>query len=174
MRERIDKVMPMVREHMVEAQRAHQRVYDRPAQARKFRPGDRVLVLVPTTTSKFLVTWQGLYSVIEKVGPVTYHLRQPGRRKEEKVYHINLLKRWFAPREQLAAYAQEAGPIVDLGEQLSAAQKTELETLAREFKDVFSEYPGRTNIIQHEIRMGPGTIVRQRPYRVPEARRQAI
>ncbi|MGL4351520.1 MAG: hypothetical protein ACRCT2_13310 [Plesiomonas shigelloides] len=88
----------MVREHKVEAQRAQKRVYDRPAQAQEFRPGEWVLVLVPAATSKFLATWKGPYSVIEKVGPVTYRLRQPGRRKEEKVYHINLLKRWIAPR----------------------------------------------------------------------------
>ncbi|KAL7882906.1 hypothetical protein SRHO_G00005640 [Serrasalmus rhombeus] len=66
---------------MEEAQRAQQRACNRPAQPREFQLGDRVLVLVPTTTCKFLATWQGPYTVREKVGPINYRLDQPGRRK---------------------------------------------------------------------------------------------
>ncbi len=81
MRERIDRVMPLVREHLTKAQQAQQRHYDRAAQPREFQPGDHVMVLVPTTACKFLATWQGPYTVTEKVGLVTYRVRQPGRRK---------------------------------------------------------------------------------------------
>ncbi len=63
---------------------------------------------------------------------------------------------------------------MDINPQLSAAQKAELQHLVGQFSDVFSPTPGRTRILQHDIRTPPGTIVRQRPYRVPEARRQAI
>ncbi|KAL1254072.1 hypothetical protein QQF64_016301 [Cirrhinus molitorella] len=52
--------------------------------------------------------------------------------------------------------------------------KTELQHLVGQFKDVFFTQPGRTNVIHHEVRTPPGTIVRQRPYRIPEARRHAI
>ncbi len=79
MREQIDRVIPLVREHLVTAQRAQQRLYDRPAQAREFQPGERVMVLVPTAACKFLATWQGLYTVLERIGPVTYRVRQPGK-----------------------------------------------------------------------------------------------
>ncbi|KAL1274222.1 hypothetical protein QQF64_027036 [Cirrhinus molitorella] len=34
--------------------------------------------------------------------------------------------------------------------------------------------PGQTSVIQHDIRTPSGVIVRQRPYRIPEARRQAV
>lgn len=88
--------MPLVREHLAETQRAQKRLYDRPAQPREFQSGDRVLVLVPTTTSKFLASWQGPYTIIEKVGPVTYRICQLGCRREEQMYHINLLKKWTA------------------------------------------------------------------------------
>ncbi|KAL7854617.1 hypothetical protein SRHO_G00168070 [Serrasalmus rhombeus] len=93
MQQRIDTMAPIVHEHMEEAQRAQQRAYNPPAQPREFQPGDHVLVLVPTTTCKFLATWQGHYTVREKVGPVNYRLDQPGRRKSQQVYHINLLNR---------------------------------------------------------------------------------
>ncbi len=80
MRERIERVMPLIREHLVTAQHAKQRLYDRHAQTWEFQPGDRVMVLVPTAACKFLKTWQGPYMVLERMGPVTYRVQQPRRR----------------------------------------------------------------------------------------------
>uniref|UniRef100_A0A8C1M144 ribonuclease H n=1 Tax=Cyprinus carpio TaxID=7962 RepID=A0A8C1M144_CYPCA len=174
MRERIDRVMPLVREHMSKAQQDQQRLFNRAAQPREFQPGDYVMVLVPTSACKFLARWQGPYTVTERVGPVTYKVRQPGRRKEEQLYHINLLKRWVGTGPQLSALATTSPVVVGMDPNLSAAQKTELQHLVGQFLDVFSPLPGRTTVIQHEVRTPPGVIVRQRPYRVPEARRHAI
>ncbi len=64
--------------------------------------------------------------------------------------------------------------VVDTNPLLSAAQKGELQHLIGQFSDVFSPLPGQTNVIQHDIQTPPGIIIRQRPYRVPEARRRAI
>ncbi|KAI2658608.1 Retrovirus-related Pol polyprotein [Labeo rohita] len=176
MREKIDRVMPLVREHLVKAQRSQQRHYDRAAQPREFQPGDRVMVLVPNAACKFLATWQGPYTVLERIGPVTYRLRQPGRRRTEQLYHINLLKKWVRTRDQLAAFSASEPVVVDVNPHLSAAQKGELQHLIGQFSDVFSPLPGRTNVLHHDIRTPPGVIATsyQRPYRVPEARRQAI
>ncbi len=77
MRQRIDRVMPLVREHLAKAQQAQQRHYNRAAQPREFQTGDRVMVLVPTAACKFLATWKGPYMVVEKIGPVTYRVHQP-------------------------------------------------------------------------------------------------
>ncbi|KAL0148578.1 hypothetical protein M9458_056125 [Cirrhinus mrigala] len=148
LRERIEQVMPL--------------------------PGGRVMVLVPNTACKFLATWQGPYTVLEKVGPVTYRVRQPGRRRAEQLYHINLLKKWVGTRDQFAALAHAEPAVVDMNPHLSPTQKKELQHLVGQFSDVFSPLPGQTNVIRHEIRTPPGVIIRQRPYRVPEARRQAI
>ncbi len=132
------------------------------------------MVLVPNAACKFLATWQGPYTVLEKIGPVTYCVRQPGRRRAEQLYHINLLKKWVGTRDQLAALANSDPVVVDINPNLSAAQKGELQHLISQFSDVFSSLPGQTNVLQHDIRTPPGVIVRQRPYRVPEACRQAI
>ncbi len=91
-----------------------------------------------------------------------------------KLYHINLLKKWVGSRDQLAALATSDPVVVDINPNLSAAQKGELQHLIGQFSDVFSSLPGQTNVLQHDIRTPPVVIVRQRPYRVPEARRQAI
>ncbi|XP_073681655.1 uncharacterized protein [Garra rufa] len=174
MREKIDRVMPLVREHLAKAQQAQQRHYGRTAQPREFQPGDRVMVLVPTAACKFLATWQGPYTVIERLGPVNYRLRQPGRRRPDQIYHVNLLKRWVGTMDQLVAFNTSEPVVVDVNPHLSAAQKGDLQHLIGQFSDVFSPLPGRTHVLQHDIRTPPGVVVRQRPYRVPEARRQAI
>ncbi len=44
MRQRIDRVAPLVREHMAKAQQAQQRHYNRAAQPQEFQTGDRVMV----------------------------------------------------------------------------------------------------------------------------------
>ena len=92
MRDRMATLWPLVREHMQEAQVAQARVYNRGAQQRDFQPGDKVLVLVPTTECKFLARWNGPYEVLEKVGEVNYRVRQPGRRNPTQIYHVNLLE----------------------------------------------------------------------------------
>lgn len=61
-------VMPIVKEHLQQAQEAQSRVYNRPTQPREFAPGDRIMVLVPMTVCKFLATWRGPYEVLQKLG----------------------------------------------------------------------------------------------------------
>ncbi|KAL1277241.1 hypothetical protein QQF64_023914 [Cirrhinus molitorella] len=82
--------------------------------------------------------------------------------------------KWVGTRDQLAALAISDPVVVDTNPELAAGQKTELQHLVGQFSDVFSTRPRQTNVIEHEIRTPPGVVVRQRPYRVPEARRTAI
>lgn len=119
MRDCIERVMPLVKQHLVESQHAQQLLYDWPAQPREFQPGDKVLVLVPNSACKFLATWLGPYTVVEWMGPVNYRLRQPGRRKKEQLYHINLLKRWVGEAPPTALIAEVIDPIIDLGSHLA-------------------------------------------------------
>ncbi|XP_063060131.1 uncharacterized protein LOC134453222 [Engraulis encrasicolus] len=179
MKERMKAIYPIVREHMENAQRQQQAAYNRPAQPREFKPGDRVLVLVPTVECKFLATWQGPYEVIEKVGPVNYKVRQPGKRKPEQIYHVNLLKKWHArealfsclpPTESMEPAREE----VQVGPSLSPHQRQMTLELVDRNRDVFSSLPGHTEVVQHDIRTIPGRTVTQRPYRVPEARKAII
>ena len=55
--------------------------------------GDQVLVLIPSKKSKLKLEWEGPYTISRKVTPVNYEIVTPGKRKEKKVYHVNLLKR---------------------------------------------------------------------------------
>ncbi|KAF4082078.1 hypothetical protein AMELA_G00147600, partial [Ameiurus melas] len=61
-----------------------------------------------------------------------------------------------------------------LGEDLTPAQKQELTELVDQISDVFSTSPGMTQLVHHEIKTPPSVVLRQRPYRVPEAWCKAI
>ena len=179
LRDRMATLWPLVREHMAEAQTAQARVYNRGTQPREFQVGDKVLVLVPTVECKFLARWQGPYEVIERLGEVNYKVRRTGRRQETKIYHINLLKKWVA-REALLSLSLPQKPqakeaeAVPMGEQLTPRQKQDLTELLQEHRPVFATEPGYTNLIEHPILTMPGKKVKLRPYRVPEARKEAI
>lgn len=63
----------------------------------KVHSSDQVLLVVPNVACKLLVKWRGPYSVLEMFGPLNYHLQQPGKWTDTKLYHINLLKKMVAP-----------------------------------------------------------------------------
>ena len=60
---------------------------------RDLEPGQRVLVLLPTSNSNLLAEWKGPYMVIEKVSLVDYKVQI--NKKASEVYHINILKLYF-------------------------------------------------------------------------------
>ncbi len=97
MHDRMTNIWPVVREHMQQAQQQQALVYNRGPQVQEFHPGERVLVLIPSSECKFLARWLGPYEVVERTGPVNYRVRQPGGRKVQQIYHVNLLKPWHEP-----------------------------------------------------------------------------
>ena len=176
-RDRMAQVWPIVRDHLRQAQQAQARVYNQGAQLRIFSPGDLVLVLVPTAGCKFLAKWQGPYEVVDRVGKVNYWVRQPRRRKPTQLYHVNRLKQWRGGTDhpERAAMAAPCNiPVVPVGDDLSPPQKQDLGEIILQHQDVFSETPGRTSVAHHNIRTAPGVMVCVPPYRVLEARRNAI
>lgn len=172
-------VFPIVREHMEKAQREQQATYNWPIQPREFQTGDKVLVLIPTAESKFLATWQGPFEVAERIGEVNYRVNQPGKRKLKQIYHINLLKKWHA-RDALFGGCLTTEKVsgsredVQVSADLTPQQQQETLELVEQNIDVFSFEPGHTHVMQHEIHTIPGKVIHQRPYKIPEARREAI
>ncbi|TWW71979.1 SCAN domain-containing protein [Takifugu flavidus] len=94
MRERLTAVTAMAQDNLRQAQHRQKSWYDRSARTRRFQPGDRVLLLLPSSDNKLLAKWQGPYTVTRKMGAVTYEIDMPDRRKKRQVFHVNMLKRW--------------------------------------------------------------------------------
>ena len=160
-------------ENLLEAQERQQRLYNRGTKLRQFSPGDKVLVLLPTSNTKLLAKWQGPFVVTRRVGDVDYEVQRADREGAKQIYHLNLLKAW---KEVVAVSLvsvdqekDELGPEVPKltnltsplsDSHLSPSQRTDLAHLQKRFTDVFSPLPGRTHLINHRIET-PGVSVRK-------------
>ncbi len=66
-------------ENLLQAQDKQSRLYNRGTRLRKFAPGDKVLVLLPTFSSKLLAKWQGPFEVTRRVGDLNYEVVRTDR-----------------------------------------------------------------------------------------------
>ncbi len=81
-------------ENLLQAQDKQSRLYNRGTRLRNFAPGDKVLVLLPTSSSKLLAKWQGPFGVRRRVGDLNYEVVRTDRSGARQIYHLNLLKKW--------------------------------------------------------------------------------
>jgi len=56
-RERLSRMTELVQENLSRAQHQQKRWYDSNARPSEFRPGDKVLVLLPSSTNKLWAQW---------------------------------------------------------------------------------------------------------------------
>ena len=190
MQEKLSEMSELARENLAKAQKQQKKWYDENARERRFEPGEQVLVLLPTETSKLLAQWHGPYPVLRRLGPVNYEVDMYDKRKRQRIFHINMLRKWHTPStasllaEDLSTEAkdeivlwkdketEEEQPIIS--NRLLEGQRTQLHTLLEEYKDVLSNEPGRTTMAKHNIETKSGNPVRLQPYRLPHAYRETV
>lgn len=110
-REKLAEMADLVSEKEQDSKANQKRYYDRNARNRSFEVGDKVLVLLPTSTKTLLAHWKGPFPVVEKVSPVDYKVRHDNG--VTKVYHVNMLKRWFERNEEQDEQVMAAVCIAD-------------------------------------------------------------
>ncbi|KAK7907616.1 hypothetical protein WMY93_016228 [Mugilogobius chulae] len=182
MRERLEAMASLAQENLKAAQERQKTWYDRKAKDRVFTPGQKVLLLLPTSENKLLAKWHGPYEITRQLGKVNYELHMPERLKKYQVFHVNLLKEFLTrqePSQQLLVCAVKDEEVtdsffptlatepaaVDLSH-LSPLQQGEINHLLD--PNLFQETPGFTSLVQHKIRLKKDVPVRQRSYRIPE------
>ena len=75
----------------------------------------------------------------------------------------------------LEGYCQREGVRdVKLGDELPEDQQRVLKDLVRRYPDVFTDMPGETDVIQHQIRLTDDTPIRCKPYPLPYAMREEL
>ena len=94
MRERLKNMAGLAQQNLEQAQQRQKSYYDRKAHARSFKVGDKVLVMLPSDSSKLLAKWQGPFEVTHRLGSTTYEVSGPGPKRSRRVLHVNLLKEW--------------------------------------------------------------------------------
>ena len=96
-REMLAKMSDIAHSNEDNSKRKQKLYYDRKKFTRKLSPGQKVCVLLPTSTSKLLADWKGPYEVLKQVSPVDYEIQL--NRKVKKTFHINMLKEWIDRNE---------------------------------------------------------------------------
>lgn len=152
--------------------------------------------MLQTSTKRLLAQWNGPFPGVEKVSPVDYKVRHDNG--VTKVYHVNMLKRWFERNEEpderviaavcIADHLEEDNEgignqlmeprdtyrDVKIAETLSIEQRRELEEYLKEYSAVLTNVPGRTSVLKHSVITTSDIPVRQKPYQIPHALRYEV
>ncbi|KAG8171994.1 hypothetical protein JTE90_000411 [Oedothorax gibbosus] len=166
--------------------------YDKGSVNRKFRPGDRVLVLAASRPNKLAVQWVGPGTIESQLSDTNYVVKLPGRTDKNHIYHVNLLKPYHQREENVNLLIGDevisdvndsdleipypsANPNIfdfediarssDLFERYTEEQIEQLGRLLGSHRSIFSNEPGRTDLIEHDIHLISDQPVRSRPYR---------
>jgi hypothetical protein len=174
-------------------------IKDRSAEDRRFRVGDKVLLLLPTKENKLELAWRGPFTVIECISNLDYRL-QVGRKT--KLYHANLLRRYHDRRTQneeagirvvvmdmeegkgfppitaiplIPLEAEESPKDVVICPELSPGQRAEIMQLCTtEAASTLTDLPGRTDLDQCELVLSQAEPVRIRQYPLPHAKMEVV
>lgn len=178
MHEKLQGMTNLAQEHMAEAQQKQKSWYDKSARTRSFVPGQQVLVMLPTVSSKLLAKWQGPFKILKQLGPTTYEISTPGQARSKRILHVNLLKEWSPRKECLLIrsvkdeeeveeqyFPVQNSAVLNL-DHLSESQQQQLQSLCH--PELFQEEPGRTKLVEHDIILKEDAVPKRLSYRVPE------
>ena len=174
--EKLAKMSALVGENLEKVQQNQKKWYDRHARNREFQPGELVLVLLPSSTSKLQAQWQRPYPVVRRTGAVNYEVNMFDTRKRRRVFYVNMLRKWHTPSatsffvEEVATSPLEQDDVVMWKDDCVEDQPVIDEELAEDrFSDILKNEPGQTSLVDHQIDTGMAKPVRQPPYRLPHA-----
>ena len=194
LRERLEQTCKLARENLEKMQVKQKVYYDKRARSRKFGVGDKVLLLLPTDSNKLLLQWKGPYDVVEVVNRMDYKIDVDGI---VNTYHANMLKLYVERQDVMShcLMSVEASSTVDeeveneefsldecafptakqpesyndvsICEALTSEQRSDVETFIRQYLDVFTSLPGRTDQIGHNIKLLTSDPIRSKGYPIP-------
>ncbi|GFX54765.1 retrovirus-related Pol polyprotein from transposon 297 [Trichonephila clavipes] len=140
--------------------------YDKNAVKREFKDGDLVLVLATSRANKLAVQWIGPGTILNKISETNYLVEIPGRRETSQIYHINMLKPYYKRPEHVNAS--------ELNKHLHDKQIDRLRELLNKYSKCFSNNPGLTNLVEHEIQLVSDQPVRTKPYRMSHRQNEIL
>lgn len=89
----MEEAKEVVEENARRAQVKQKEYYDQKARELNLKPGDRVLLLLPSRAKKFVTQWQGPYEIKRLTGKVKYEVSMSDKGGRKQIFHINLLKK---------------------------------------------------------------------------------
>ena len=153
LREKLEDTLKIAHEELQKAQQKGKHYYDKKTKVRKFKPGDKVLVLLPTDHNKFMMQWKGPYEVSAVVGTSDYKVKV---KDKLKVYHTNLLKAYIQREKEIKEMA--AATIERLvTSSIGSGKPSELELNLDDDDNDFLEIEGHVAKASiADVKIGPG------------------
>ena len=199
LREHLQSARLVVQEQQHRAQDKAKTWYDKNARAIEYGEGELVLVLRSQPTKPLCMKYEGPYKILKKVSPVDYLVSFPGKRKHERVLHVNMLKKYIERTDFINIVTIECEDESDmLGineivskvdnnkekhvdeqmlekklEHLNLSQKDEIRKLVSEFSSVINDRPGCCINYTYNINVKDNAKpVHQNPYRMSPPQQQ--
>ena len=94
-RDKLFRACELARSNLKVTQNKMKLGYDKNAKERCFKPGDKVLDLLPISKSPLQARYFGPYVVDKKVSDLNYIVNTPDRGKQKQMCHINMLKEYI-------------------------------------------------------------------------------
>ncbi|GFU85952.1 retrovirus-related Pol polyprotein from transposon 297 [Trichonephila clavipes] len=175
--------------------------YDKNAVKREFKDGDLVVVLAASRANKLAVQWIGPGTILNKISETNYLVEIPSRRETSQRYHINMLKPYYkrlehvnviindetqntlADQELEIPYLENNSLVYDIEDVIQASelnkhlhdkQMDRLRELLNKYSKCFSNNPGLTNLVGHEIQLVSDQLVRTKPYRMSHRQNEIL
>ncbi|CAG5131383.1 unnamed protein product, partial [Candidula unifasciata] len=153
-----------------------------------------VMLLLPSGSNKLEIGWQGPYSVVEKVSRTNYKISKRGKLK---VFHINLLRKYFERTETTPVHLmtlavatevecgeaagveyplqpRETAQDVEINPILLDSQQQRIREVLTAHSAVLTDKPGRTSLVEFDMKLTSTEPVRQRCYPIPYAKEEAL
>ena len=94
-RNRLSRACEVARSNLTTSQGKMKARYDNHVIDRKFKPGDKVLALLPIPGRPLQARYFGPYTIDKKTSDSNYIINTPGMRKNKQMCHVNMLKEYF-------------------------------------------------------------------------------
>ena len=98
--------MKIAHQELLKSRKKNKTRNDRKARRREFQEGDKVLLLLPTNTNKFLMQWKGPYEIMSRCRKGNDHRVEVN--KKVKTFHANMLKKYIEKADQNEAPQQNS------------------------------------------------------------------
>ena len=113
-------------------------------------------------------------TIVRKLTDVTYEVSAALGPRSLRVHHVNGMKAWHSPVPSATVATEctttlDPGPTIEEGTNLTTQQQNDLDNLVDEYQDVFSDTPGRTDVVEHVINTGYASPIHLAPYRTPHS-----
>ncbi|XP_077550628.1 uncharacterized protein LOC144163779 [Haemaphysalis longicornis] len=202
LRTRLEETCQLAHDKLENAHLRQKKYYDRKCRPRKLRVGDKVLILLPTDSNKLLMQWKGPFKVVEAKNDIDYMIDVGGKTKVFHVNMLKLYeeRQPLPPKQASVAaalsttnfqssadegedetnipfpslHSSQSIADVKISRDLDPNRAKQVRTLLQAYQSIFSDLPGKTDLVECTLRSTSTKAVHIPQYPIPLALVEAV